>query len=233
MMFPYVLAAAPTAAVFASGYLAGCRRGCAQLGRVKTALAAERLRAGTDPLTGLANRAGLTSELGQRAPRGNLAVLLVDLDDFKVVNDTLGHASGDVVLVEVAERLATLVAGDGMAARLGGDEFVLLAPSPSPVISRLLAYDVRRTVARPIDIDGRFVTVHASVGVVHGLAGDSPRALLHAADIAMYQAKGEKTGRAGVVEYDPCAQPAAVTDRRPLLRQRELATVMDSLMGVA
>lgn len=195
--------------------------GAFQAGRVSTAptLAAARRLAHTDVLTGAANRAGLDVELDRRcAGRQPFAVLLVDLDEFKCVNDTFGHAVGDQVLVAVAVRLAAVVAAAGVVARLGGDEFVLVAASPAPVVSKLLGHDVARAVARPVPTDRGPVGVRASVGVVHAMPGDDPRAVLHSADVAMYQAK---TGGCAVVEYDP-AHELAVAGERPVVRLREL-----------
>jgi diguanylate cyclase (GGDEF)-like protein len=186
-----------------------------------------------DPLTGLRNRAGLLAEMDRwTGGRESFGVLLADLNGFKVVNDRYGHAAGDVVLVDVALRLAKLVGRAGFVARLGGDEFVLVAASPSPVISRLLGYDVARAVARPIDVNGRTVTVRASVGVVQALPGDDAAALLHSADIAMFRAKSGR-GQAGVAEFDALRGPARVAEDRPGVRLRELAKFGADLAEVA
>lgn len=196
-------------------------------------LTAARRAAQRDPLTGLHNRAGLLAELGRRsAGREPYAVLLVDLDGFKAVNDCHGHAIGDLVLVEVAQRLTELLGDAGVAARLGGDEFVLVAASPTAVVSRLLAYDVARAVARPIDADRGRVEVRASVGVVQALPGDAAAAVLHSADIAMYRAKTGR-GQAGVAEYDAALDLAHVEPARPGARLRDLIRFGADLTGVA
>ena len=198
----------------------------------RRALAAAQRAATHDSLTGLPNRAGLLAELERRTSgREPFAVLVIDLNDFKAVNDSRGHIVGDVVLVEVARRLAVLVGGAGVAARLGGDEFVLVAASPTAVVARLLGYDVVRAVARPIAAGGQKVEVRASVGMVQALAGDDAAALLHAADVAMYRAK---TGHgAGVAEFDARLDLAAVEDARPRVRLRDLAELGRELAEVA
>ncbi|MGC9670974.1 diguanylate cyclase domain-containing protein [Planosporangium sp. 12N6] len=200
-------------------------------GRASTrpALAEARHAAQADPLTGLANRAGVQAELARRAAaRAPYALLLVDLDGFKAVNDTFGHAAGDAVLVEVARRLSGLVADLGLAARLGGDEFVVIASSPAAVFSTLLARDVARAIARPMDAEGHRVRVGGSVGVVHAMPGHDARELLRAADVAMYRAK---TTRAGVVEYDLTLGEVDV-DEQPAARLRDMVDTGRDLAGV-
>lgn len=188
----------------------------------RRALAAARRAVLRDPLTGLANRAGLLADLDRRSAGWEpFAVLMADLNGFKAVNDTYGHAVGDVVLIAVAERLSALVAGTGFAARLSGDEFVVVAPAATPVLGRLLGYDVVRAVAAPVDVNGRSIRVGASVGVVQALPGDDVRALLRSADIAMYRAKSGR-GQGGVAEFDALASLAEVVEERPGVREREL-----------
>jgi len=186
-----------------------------------------------DALTGLRNRAGLLAGMDQwTTGRESFGVLLVDLDGFKAVNDEHGHAAGDVVLVDVALRLAKLIGRAGLVARLGGDEFVLVAASPTAVVSRLLGYDVVREIAQPIDVNGHTVQVHASVGVVQALPGDDAAALLHSADIAMFRAKSGR-GQAGVAEFDALLGLARVAEDRPGVRLRELARFGADLAEVA
>jgi diguanylate cyclase (GGDEF)-like protein len=170
-----------------------------------------RRRATTDALTGLANRAVLHSRLGaaldhQQTDRTS-ALLLLDLDGFKEVNDTLGHHHGDVLLAEVAQRIRGQMRGADLAARLGGDEFaILVADMPEgvsgieSVVSRVLG-----VIRRPFRLDGVGVHVDASVGVavVHE-HGDTPELLIQRADVAMYQAKNSG---AGFVVYDPSTDP--------------------------
>lgn len=215
-----------TAAVVVAG--APALRAAYMAGRAssRAAVTAAQTQARTDALTGLPNRAGLDRELARRATgRQPYAVLLIDLDGFKAINDRHGHAIGDELLIEVGHRLAGLVTGAGMAARLGGDEFVVVAGSPAGPLSKLLAHEVTRTVARPVVVQGRPITVRASVGVVHGWAGDAPDRLLHAADMAMYRAKA---AGGGVVEHDGDLVPVPT---RPLWRTRELAREARTLAG--
>jgi diguanylate cyclase (GGDEF)-like protein len=156
-----------------------------------------------DPLTGLANRAGLDAGLAQITAAGqSYGLLLLDLDGFKQVNDTLGHDTGDLVLVEVSNRLVDLVDTDAVVARLGGDEFVVAAPSPAPGISARLARQAVEALRQPFDRIGVTVPIGVSVGVVHASAGEPVRAVLHTADVAMYRAK---TAGGGFVEHDPFA----------------------------
>jgi diguanylate cyclase len=201
------------------------------VGRASTgpALAAARRAALTDALTGVANRAGLSAELERRRIGGQpFAVLLVDLDGFKQVNDTFGHTVGDQVLATIAGRLAQVVAGAGVAARLGGDEFVLVAASAAPVVSTLLGHEVTRQAARPVDTDAGPVRVRASVGVVHAWPGDELRAVLHSADVAMYQAK---TTGAGMCEYHPAHALVDVATERPAVRLRDLTSAGRALLA--
>jgi diguanylate cyclase (GGDEF)-like protein/PAS domain S-box-containing protein len=153
-----------------------------------------RVQASTDALTGLANRATffdrLTNALSRAARAGGLAVLFVDLDHFKPVNDRWGHETGDELLVHVAHRLNSCVREGDTVARIGGDEFVILA---EPVICRddavAIARRIVETLARPYGLTGGTATITASVGLAMSAAGDEPRELVHRADLAAYQAK--------------------------------------------
>lgn len=144
-----------------------------------------------DPLTGLLNRRGFEGLLGEVLDRGGAdgaAVVVVDLDRFKAVNDRYGHARGDAVLTLVADRLRAAVAGAGTPARTGGEEFTVLLEPTGPQECRELAERVRAAVADVADE----VPVTASVGVArHGgpLDHGGLRELLDAADRAMYDAK--------------------------------------------
>ncbi|GAB3000360.1 EAL domain-containing protein [Amycolatopsis acidiphila] len=148
-----------------------------------------------DPLTGLANRTLVLAELAARLHgphRTSTAVLFIDLDKFKVINDSLGHTVGDRVLRIAGERLRRAVRRDDVVGRLGGDEFVVIASEMhgEPEV-RALTEHLRDSLTRPISVDGRKLHVDASIGIVLAAAGD-PRAadeLLRDADVAMYQAK--------------------------------------------
>jgi diguanylate cyclase (GGDEF)-like protein len=155
-----------------------------------------------DALTGLPNRADLQRRLSAaladvsagHAP--GAAVMILDLDEFKAVNDTLGHHQGDQLLVEVAERLTSAVGGAGTVARLGGDEFAVLVTDTADEDRVMrIGRRVLRSLEQPIALDGLEVEVGASVGVA--LAPDhatDPAVLLKRADLAMYDAKASSRG---------------------------------------
>ncbi|HWG93839.1 MAG TPA: EAL domain-containing protein [Mycobacteriales bacterium] len=155
-------------------------------------------QAGTDELTGLPNRvvvhAVLAEELSVDAPCPP-ALLLLDLDDFKDVNDSLGHGVGDSVIEQLGRRLAGVVGERGTVARLGGDEFAVVLRGPDSCAPERLAEDIGRSIAEPFALGGLDVRLSASVGIAvapeHGRTAD---ALLQAADMAMYRAKLERSG---------------------------------------
>ncbi len=168
-----------------------------------------------DALTSLPNRSLFTERLAadyaSRSPDRLLAVLLVDLDDFKAVNDSYGHVTGDALLASVGQRLRAVVRDGDTAARLGGDEFVISLPTcqdrevPMRVAERVLAI-----LGEPFDIGGHRLTVRASVGIA--IAGTDDRTaddLVRNADIAMYLAKNHGKGRYEV--FEPSMQAAAMT----------------------
>jgi diguanylate cyclase (GGDEF)-like protein len=152
------------------------------------------LAASQDPLTGLANRRRLyeygTEVLARRPARGIAGLLLVDLNHFKEVNDTLGHSAGDRVLQEVARRLAAAASTEDLVARLGGDEFaVLLVGLPAPAVALHRAQTMLAALAPPVELDGMRITVEASAGVATAASRGGVVELLRRADVAMYQAK--------------------------------------------
>ncbi|MGK5674735.1 EAL domain-containing protein [Micromonospora sp. URMC 106] len=157
--------------------------------------------ASLDPLTGLPNRKALLAEVGEqvhlhaeRAARGepgaHLALLLIDLDRFKNVNDALGHAVGDRLLVEVSARLTTVV-GDDMVARLGGDEFAIVMTGLADAgEARDVADRVVRALAEPVSLDGLPLDVGGSIGIaIFPEHGEDFATLMRHADVAMYDAK--------------------------------------------
>jgi diguanylate cyclase (GGDEF)-like protein len=149
-----------------------------------------REQAATDGLTKLANRSRFGDELSRAlAERTDPAVLLIDLDDFKTINDTMGHAAGDALLVEVAGRLLAAVRADDLVARLGGDEFTILLPNTGSEAAGRIAEEVQQRLAEPITVAGQTVSTRASIGVACARPGDEPSILLSNADIAMYEAK--------------------------------------------
>jgi diguanylate cyclase (GGDEF)-like protein/PAS domain S-box-containing protein len=174
----------------------------------RVALARLAYTAEHDELTGLLNRTSLVGELSVRLATGPVAVLYLDLDDFKVVNDSLGHTVGDRLLRRVAERFAAAVGPTDVVARLGGDEFVVLAsPSDARHVDEL-AGALHTAVTGPIRLDGREFIVGTSIGVAHGERGARPGALLRDADTAMYEAK--RTGRNETVVFDETLRHRAV-----------------------
>jgi len=148
-----------------------------------------------DALTGLPNRKLLEDRLAQAVARaarkrGRLAVMLLDLDDFKLVNDTLGHAAGDNLLCQVAHRLELMVRENDTVARLGGDEFVFLAEVDESDDASDIAERVLHELSAPVEIDGHRLVTHLSIGIsLYPDDGESPDSLLRYADIAMYSAK--------------------------------------------
>ncbi|WP_374340048.1 diguanylate cyclase domain-containing protein [Methyloversatilis sp.] len=148
-----------------------------------------------DPLTGLLNRRGMEHRLGSAIGMlegGGLALMLLDLDGFKQVNDTMGHDAGDRVLVEVARQLESVVRRTDLVARLGGDEFVIvLCALETPDTARFIAAKVVGALARPMDLgDGRTAQIGGSVGVAYTEdRSHTPDALMQRADDAMYEAK--------------------------------------------
>jgi len=157
-----------------------------------------RRSAETDPLTGLPNRAGLEAHWARLArearwTRDAVAVLYVDLDGFKAVNDRFGHAAGDRLLAEVAARLRVAAAGH-FACRLGGDEFVVVAAGADDRAADQIAASIRERIGRPVTLDDATVRIGASVGIAaagmaHALGSDGAQRLLTSADAALYRAK--------------------------------------------
>ncbi|MEZ5102692.1 MAG: EAL domain-containing protein [Thermoleophilia bacterium] len=179
-----------------------------------------------DPLTGLANRSlfrdRVEHALARRRNEEPVAVLFLDLDDFKTVNDSLGHDVGDRLLVGVAERLAECVRAGDTAARLGGDEFaVLLEDDASEESARAVADRIHEALRRPLPLAAKEVFARATVGIAIAdrtrITGDE---LLRNADVAMYQAKRAGKGRIAVYES---SMHAAALERLDLTAELEQA----------
>jgi diguanylate cyclase (GGDEF)-like protein/PAS domain S-box-containing protein len=152
-----------------------------------------------DTLTNLPNRSLLLDRLGRalaRAERSHepCALLFIDLDRFKEINDSLGHAAGDCVLIEVAGRLSSVIRPSDSVARLGGDEFVILAENSLALSAQRIAERVRGVLTEPIVVAGRTVTVGCSIGIAVS-DHHAPEALLQEADLALYRAKGAGRNR--------------------------------------
>jgi diguanylate cyclase (GGDEF)-like protein len=154
-----------------------------------------------DPLTRLANRRSLIEKLEQaiahaEQQRECLALLFLDLDKFKTINDTLGHEAGDGILVEAALRLMTSIRASDIAARLGGDEFVvLLEDVANPAAAGKVARKIAQSLAQPYELGLHTVRTSASIGIsVYPQDGASAQILMKNADLAMYHAKKERRG---------------------------------------
>ena len=201
-----------------------------------------------DPLTGLANRRVFLDDLrtaiaGMSDGAAPFAVFVLDLDRFKPVNDVHGHAAGDQVLCEVAERLRLCVGANGLVARLGGDEFGALVRPAGPageITDGLirLADRILSAVAEPILVDGKAFEVGISIGVsVCPLDSDDPEALIQNADLAMYRAK--RDGRAtfqffeAEMEREVKARAALEADLRRAVASEEIKPYYQPIVALA
>ena len=166
-----------------------------------------------DSLTGLANRTRFGARLAERlAEHLPASVLLIDVDDFKAVNDTIGHAVGDQLLVEVANRLRLNSAVTELPSRLGGDEFAVLLDFDDPTEAEEAAARVLLALAVPVIVGEHHLLVHASIGVALAGPGDSADEVLRNADIAMYAAKGQ--GKASWARFEPRMRTEVVNHAR-------------------
>ena len=165
-------------------------------------------RALYDPLTGLANRALFREHVDKalarlrRTPARPHAVLFVDLDGFKTINDSLGHAAGDEVLIEVGRRLLRWMRPGDTAARLGGDEFAVLLENTSQLDTAMLAKRILDVLLTPVVVQGKEVVVTGSIGIALSEPGQDSEALLRNADAAMYTAKAAGKGQYRVFERE-------------------------------
>jgi diguanylate cyclase (GGDEF)-like protein len=159
-----------------------------------------------DAMSSLPNRISLLEELSVKlhsSSPGELALLFIDLDGFKAVNDAYDHATGDKLIAAFAAGLSVIADKDEVLARLGGDEFAILVTSPSAATrARQLAEDVLKFVHEPFDINGRTAAIGASIGIAE-LGSDmvTPAEIMRRADIAMYEAK--ENGRNQWRQFDP------------------------------
>ena len=170
-----------------------------------------------DPLTGLTNRRrfmeATQTALAERTGAGTVAALFIDLDDFKTVNDSLGHAAGDEVLVVVAERLRSSLRAVDVGARLGGDEFgALLRDIPDRAYAIAVADRLLQVIGQPVDSGGHAIDVGVSIGIAFDRSSmETVDELLSEADVAMYQAKARGKGRCHV--FVPSDETQAAIDR--------------------
>jgi len=195
-----------------------------------------------DDLTGLANRALLRDRLDHALARSRrhaatVAVIFADLDGFKMINDTLGHDTGDLLLAEVARRLRYSVRDGDTAARLGGDEFAILLDEATPEEAEAAAHRILDSLREPFSVEGREIFVRSSIGVAdnHADALDADE-LLCRADIAMYAAKARGRDRYEVFEPQMQAELAArhelQSDLRQALRAEELVIHYQPLINL-
>ena len=186
-----------------------------------------------DILTGLANRFQLNEVFkrereGARSPYDSIAVLCIDLDRFKAVNDTLGHHAGDLLLTQVADRIRENVRATDTVARIGGDEFIVLQPSRSqPSDASQLARRLVVQLAHPYDLEGQRACIGASIGIaLQSRAEAQIDVLLKNADLALYRAKSN--GRGSCCFYEP-GMSALQQERREIERDLEIAIATGGL----
>lgn len=186
-----------------------------------------------DSLTGLANRIQMLSSLeqavaGRPGKPGDCTLMMLDLDRFKMVNDTLGHPAGDTLLRQVSQRLQRTVGNKGLVGRQGGDEFKILLPGHHDQEAlALLAQTIISTVAQPYSIEGTAVVIGVSVGISRAPHdGATADALIRNADLALYAAKGD--GR-GVHRFYSSEMHADAEDRRRLEEDLRHALAADGL----
>src|SRR5262249_5148933 len=189
-----------------------------------------------DSLTGAANRrmfqTTLERVLAEATPAPSRqsvsTVLFIDLDDFKVVNDSLGHAAGDALLVAVIERISASVRGGDLVARLGGDEFAILTDDALDLKrSKAMAERLVRELRAPYPIDGHHLSGAARNGIASAVEGtESAADLVRNADVAMYLAKAN--GKAGFAMFDP-GMHAAIRERHELGAQLQNAVELGQL----
>ena len=183
-----------------------------------------------DPLTGLPNRAQLIGDLSlalARPERGLVSVLFMDLDRFKVVNDSFGHATGDLVLLELGQRLQVAVGWRGTVGRFGGDEYVVVTIVDAPEDSTSLARSLIDVASEPFTVTGPEherveVFLSGTVGIAVAGPGDDASSLLHHADAAMYRAKARGPGSWEV--YDDGMRQAS---RHRLTLESDLIRALD------
>lgn len=153
-----------------------------------------------DALTGLPNRVLFMDRLQQASRRSqrsltNFAVMFLDLDRFKIINDSLGHRAGDILLVEVARRVGSCIRSGDTAARLGGDEFAILLETIDEAEVTQLAERIQQSLQLPFTVEGHEVVSSASIGIILGRDSVDPEDLLRRADMAMYQSKTKGKAR--------------------------------------
>ncbi|HEY6525367.1 MAG TPA: EAL domain-containing protein [Solirubrobacteraceae bacterium] len=198
-----------------------------------------------DSLTGLPNRTLLMDRVtqcvrrGERAPTGGCAVLYIDLDRFKLINDSVSHAAGDRVLIELARRMERVLRPGDTLARLGGDEFAVVLEGVSSAAQALeIGTRLCQAIAQSVPFEHRALQIVGSIGIAHNLDGlVAPEVLLRNADIAMYDAKGHGGGRCAVFDH---SMHQRVVDRmslethlRQAIEQRRLRTFFQPIVDLS
>ena len=210
-------------------------------------IAQERLRsaASIDPLTGLCNRAVFVETLGRRLDEarqrrgGEFAALYLDLDRFKVVNDSLGHLVGDELLIAVSRRLESCLRPGSALARLGGDEFAILLTGLSDgQQANAVAFRIQEALTAPFSIGGREVFTSASIGIAIGPGQyTNPDEIMHDADTAMYQAKSRGKARHEMFDADMHARArdrvGLENDLRHAVASREIVVHYQPIVSLA
>ncbi len=199
-------------------------------------------RAHHDQLTGLYNRRTMEDEITRRLDDGqfDLALMLLDLDHFKKINDAYGHATGDEVLLQFGRRMGAVVRDCDLLARLGGDEFMLLfqMDHPDPASALAFAERLHQSVTRPFDINGQQLRIGVSIGIALPPAhGRTVSELLRRADLALYHAKAQGRSRSSVFEFsmesDQLDQYLLERDLGEAIEQNELSLVFQPKVDLA
>ncbi|MGJ3189289.1 putative bifunctional diguanylate cyclase/phosphodiesterase [Paenarthrobacter sp. FR1] len=182
----------------------------------------------TDPLTGLHNRSAFASALSEAQAVGEergtrAAILLLDMDGFKAINDSLGHTIGDKVLETVANRISGAVRGQDMVARMGGDEFAVLIPDVTPAVAASIGNRILAAVVAVMEIEGQHLRCGASMGLRMADPGQRAEELMMEADIAMYESKADGRGKLKVFE------PAMLHARQ--MRNQLVGELKDAIAG--
>lgn len=181
-----------------------------------------------DPVTGLANRRlfldrldSMLAQVRRRPTRRSCAVVFMDLDGFKLVNDSLGHLHGDMLLRTVADRIRDEIRSTDTGARFGGDEFAVLLVDPSPDEVAVIVERLQRRIAEPVTIEGQEVSVTASAGItLSGAGARGSEAMLREADSAMYHAKAAERGSVAFFDH---TMHAEATERLRLQHELRVA----------
>ena len=192
-------------------------------------------RANTDWLTGLANRRAFWDRCEQLVDnRDRLALLFIDVDEFKAVNDSHGHGAGDAVLRSIAHRLGEAVRSSDLVARLGGDEFAVLLTGADEALARAIVDRITSTATKPIDVNGTLLHPSLSVGVVVDPGGTPVDDLIQSADLAMYEGRqvgrGEVTWFAQRMRAEQERRRALIDDLERALDHHELVTVFQPIV---